>query len=40
MKFQGALIGITEVYNILGLKMRKELFIDIKEKAWNNITRR
>lgn len=36
MKFKGILIGITEVYNILGFKIRKGLFLDIKEKVWNN----
>ncbi|MBV1817958.1 GNAT family N-acetyltransferase [Clostridium cochlearium] len=36
MKFNGTLIGITEVYNILGMKIRKEIFLDRKEKVWNN----
>jgi GNAT superfamily N-acetyltransferase len=36
MKNNGKLIGITEVTNILGLKHRKELFLDGKEKVWGN----
>ncbi|MGF7057745.1 GNAT family N-acetyltransferase [Brassicibacter mesophilus] len=36
MKLNGILVGITEVYNILGVKIRRELFLDSKEKVWNN----
>ncbi|MDX9917726.1 MAG: hypothetical protein RBT15_06870 [Gudongella sp.] len=36
MKFNGILVGITLAYNILGFKIRKEIFIDKKEKVWNN----
>ena len=36
MKNNAKLIGITKVNNICGFKNRKELFLDKKEKVWNN----
>lgn len=36
IKFSGRLIGITEVFNLLGFKKRKELYLDSDEKIWNN----
>lgn len=34
MKYNGSLIGITEVKNYLGKSYRKEIFLDKKEKTW------
>ncbi|WP_143469643.1 GNAT family N-acetyltransferase [Lentibacillus sediminis] len=36
MKCNGRLIGIAQVRNILGIKRRKEIFLDKKEKTWDN----
>jgi len=34
MNSYGRLVGIVEVRNIMGKVVRKELFIDQKEKTW------
>lgn len=36
MKKSGNLIGITEVKRFLGVNFRKEIYLDLKEKTWNN----
>lgn len=36
MKINAKLIGITQITNILGIKIRRELFLDKKEKSWSN----
>lgn len=36
MKINSKLIGITQVRNIFGFISRKEIFLDKKEKSWNN----